>query len=295
MARMSAGRVCCLSIVEAVDFPVVICIPAKRGLGNSRTGFTLIELLVVISIVTLLMAILLPALGRARDRAKVVICASNLSQIGLAVVSYTNDNHGAIPRGPACAGPFDFTCAGMASNQLWIGSSNPFHPDQFTGLGVLTEHYARSRKLYFCPADDSSDPETELPRIGTEHDSYGSYIYRQIDYLPESRRRGLISDLGTHVVEGRRVLVEALALDTNSYGPEAMNLRHTNHKGEVVNVLYRDRSVRKFSNRSHCFSLLPETFQSFERIPARLDQILLNADFGYGGPPEAAPKIPTEP
>ena len=65
----------------------------------SRKGaFTLIELLVVMVIIALLVGLLLPALGRAREEARKTQCRSNLRQIGLAMMMYTNDNHGWTPQ-----------------------------------------------------------------------------------------------------------------------------------------------------------------------------------------------------
>lgn len=61
---------------------------------TSRKAFSLVELLVVISIIALLLAVLLPALGKARQRAKQVVCQSQLRQVGQLLVIYSNENRG---------------------------------------------------------------------------------------------------------------------------------------------------------------------------------------------------------
>ena len=66
---------------------------------SKSKGLTLIELLVAISITSLLMSILLPALCRTRKQAKSVLCKSNLRQLGFAFSMYTNDNSGSFNSG----------------------------------------------------------------------------------------------------------------------------------------------------------------------------------------------------
>ena len=62
-----------------------------------KRGFTLIELLVVIAIIAILAAMLLPALSKAREKAREASCSSNLKQIMLSLTMYADDNDGKIP------------------------------------------------------------------------------------------------------------------------------------------------------------------------------------------------------
>jgi prepilin-type N-terminal cleavage/methylation domain-containing protein/prepilin-type processing-associated H-X9-DG protein len=75
---------------------------AARFQSPSRTrhGFTLIELLVVISIIALLIGLLLPSLGSARDNARTTKCLANLRQLGVAFQAYANANKGVFSSGP---------------------------------------------------------------------------------------------------------------------------------------------------------------------------------------------------
>lgn len=92
----------------------------SSGIFHAKRGFTLIELMVVISIVSLLIAILLPALGRARDAAWALQCQSNLRQMGLGLHIYVNENKGAFPQQT-----YDSGFWGAEMSRTWWGVIGP--------------------------------------------------------------------------------------------------------------------------------------------------------------------------
>lgn len=173
-----------------------------------RLGFTLIELLVVIAIIALLIAVLLPALSRAREISRRTVCGTNLRQIGMAFQQYTEDFDGWFPaKGhPTISSP---TLAELATVQ---DAASPDWGPNFAGMirdiverrntreGNPIPFYLPDPKVLLCPSDKMNNrPHTnpatmadlwptasvnqyaELPRTlpqeGNAGKSYISYFY----------------------------------------------------------------------------------------------------------------------
>ena len=120
----------------------------KSGSRSTKAAFTLIELLVVIAIIAILAAILFPVFARARENARRSSCQSNLKQIGLGFVQYTQDYDEKFPvlRG----GP--------------SGNVND-------GVFLLVQPYLKSVQIYQCPS------ETSAPDANPANAGYTDYGY----------------------------------------------------------------------------------------------------------------------
>lgn len=125
--------------------------------GQARNGFTLIELLVVIAIIAILAAILFPVFARARENARRTSCLSNLKQIGLGMMQYTQDYD------ERYAPAFSWDQASGKPNALDTDVSHP--SGYFTINNASTSGhykswmdavfpYVKSTQIFVCPSDN---------------------------------------------------------------------------------------------------------------------------------------------
>ncbi|MEO0512565.1 MAG: prepilin-type N-terminal cleavage/methylation domain-containing protein [Planctomycetota bacterium] len=121
---------------------------------DSRRGFTLIELLVVIAIISLLIGILLPALGSAREAGRAAVCLSNARQFGLAFHGYANDSDDRLPP-HSYADTNLVTASGLpGAPRAWCVADVPGAPEQVFAEGFLGPYLDGVSQVGGCPTWD---------------------------------------------------------------------------------------------------------------------------------------------
>lgn len=184
---------------------------------KARNGFTLIELLVVVAIIAVLIAMLLPALASARQRTRDVMCQVNLTNLGLALSMYCDENNEWIPPVP---------------KDDWIQDTN-------TGAWVpcLIPYISRSIKIsepgkvqgvFMCPLDPS-------PIVYSHKSSYR--LWPQIPYPGLQRRSNSQMPWKTTVLKDFDLIWHAREKERMNYTAESYYLFG------VVNILYLDGHV----------------------------------------------------
>jgi prepilin-type N-terminal cleavage/methylation domain-containing protein/prepilin-type processing-associated H-X9-DG protein len=151
-----------------------------------KLGFTLIELLVVIAIIAILAAILFPVFSRARENARRASCQSNLKQIGLGLLQYTQDYDESMPR-------VDFGPGSFADSNLSSGG------DDYKWMDAIFP-YVKSEQLFVCPSTrlsaSNANTGTMKRYVYGNGRNYGTYAANFL-YRPYSGYENLFPPFGS--------------------------------------------------------------------------------------------------
>lgn len=195
-----------------------------------KFGFTLIELLVVIAIIAILAAMLLPALGKAKEQARSIQCSSNLKQIGTAMSMYVQDNNDFLP----VYDTFSSTSPSYLKWQDMIYSYVYNKTVTHNNFFIINDTYAYG--VFACPAQMDKTSASKYKNyginyyVGTNGDPYCSTSFRKIKKLAQ---RAIVMD-------------SAYAPETFIAGKIDVGIRHNNG----TNVLFADWHVeyRPYNN-----------------------------------------------
>ncbi|MEM6394491.1 MAG: prepilin-type N-terminal cleavage/methylation domain-containing protein [Planctomycetota bacterium] len=233
-------------------------------------AFTLIELLVVISIIALLVGILLPVLGTARDAAKTSLCLNNLKQMGIAYEMYATDHDDLFPR-PKQGGPSNGGTDAQRKSSLWFNAL-----DRYLATDVIQQtggSTAKDRNYELYKQDPVYD---EFNEDTATTGGNGSRTYKMNENFNITPDPGdpmqFVSRLDIEIPTKTVVLFDGLSRDLGMTIDAAANVSFEGGEGYVylrhgngANVLFADghastESLESFEANTNALPFMGESF-----------------------------------
>jgi prepilin-type processing-associated H-X9-DG protein len=234
----------------------------------ARAGFTWVELLVVLVLIVVGISLFLPSRTICGESANRVKCASNLRQIGQAILLYSNDNRGAYPRTRMSAGPIRKPVwgTGAPATQPW-DKNGPAENDVTAALFMLLRTEDITSDVFVCPVQGNNPPDYARDEFDgkqakdrsnfTDWRKNLSYSYENPYPSDDAVKRGfhldntigaefaVASDMNPGIAgKGQNVL----AVTPTSSAQQMKQANSPNHDGDGQNILYGDGHVSWESN-----------------------------------------------
>ena len=236
--------------------------------GHIPKGFTLIEILVVIAIIAILAAMLFPVFARARESARKTSCQSNLKQIGLAALQYSQDyDEKVMPLGYIYGG----------KTYYWWGSWNGVMLDKSASM---LQPYMKNTQIQACPSFDNVD-RTALGLTGYAYND--AYLHPSWFGGKSSVSLAAIEDVArtAFMADSARIdFVDGKTLQANTFltpPSQTYPALHGRHNG-TANVLWADGHVKAVQPKYRAQSGFPYNAENYQR--AQLGDLDEDGDFG---------------